>query len=320
MERDPPTNPFEALLGVRSADADGTPTTLAEWLSLDVARLREAVSAAHVSIVAPGDGTRRFVLLRSGGEPVNAKRYFDIAGAGLRDMLARLFDHGLETVLCPLLPPSAFSRGEAYITQGLQACHALLASEALASLYTACGVRARLYGGFRDAGLAEPVLQLLESLEHRLIKMTPTGNRLLLFGMSPVSAVDELIALSKRADAGLDRAAIRQLSFPNGPEKADLAISYDQLRVSEVLPPLLDQGTDVYHLTYLPFELTDHDIRVILYDHLIVRPAARHDQTNYSEEDLEMLRWSRENRDRVEGLGSATLRQMRNERIQAEDP
>ncbi|MGB2757526.1 MAG: hypothetical protein WBD02_07675, partial [Acidimicrobiia bacterium] len=147
----------------------------------------------------------------------------------------------------------------------------------------------------------------------QLIRMTPAGERLLLFGMSPVSAVDELIALSKRADAGLDRAAIRQMSFPDGPEKADLAISYDQLRVSEVLPPLLDQGTDVYHLTYLPFELTDHDIRVILYDHLIVRPAARHDQTNYSEEDLEMLRWSREHRDRVEGLGSATLRQLRDE-------
>ena len=271
------------------------------------------MSSARVSIVAPGDGTRRFVLLRSGGEPVNAKRYFDIAGAGLRDMLARLFDHGLETVLCPLLPPSAFSRGEAYITQGLRACHALLAGEALAELYAGCGLRARLYGGFRDAGLAQPVLELLESLEQRLIEMTPAGDRLLLFGMSPVSAVDELIALSKRADAHLDRAAIRRLSFPDGPERADLAISYDQLRVSEVLPPLLDQGTDVYHLTYLPFELTDHDIRVILYDHLIVRPAARHDQTNYSEEDLAMLRWSRENRDRVEGLGSATLRQLRNQ-------
>ena len=127
MEPDAPKNPFETLLGLRSSDSDHIPPTLAEWLSLDVARLREAVSSARVSIVAPGDGTRRFVLLRSGGEPVNAKRYFDIAGAGLRDMLARLFDHGLETVLCPLLPPSAFSRGEAYITQGLRACHALLA-------------------------------------------------------------------------------------------------------------------------------------------------------------------------------------------------
>ena len=313
MERDATKNPFETLLGLRSSDSERSPPTLAEWLSLDVARMREAVSAAHVSIVAPGDGTRRFVLLRSGGEPVNAKRYFDIAGAGLRDMLARLFDHGLETVLCPLLPPSAFSRGEAYITQGLQACHALLASEALKDLYTANGIKARLYGGFRNAGLSAPVLQLLESLETRLIQMTPDGNRLLLFGMSPASSVDELIALSKRADVHLDRAAIRRLSFPDGPEKVDLAISYDQLRVSEVLPPLLDHGTDVYHLTYLPFELTDHDIRVILYDHLIVRPAARHDQTNYSEEDLEMLRWSREHRDRVEGLGSATLRQLRDE-------
>ena len=311
MERDAPQNPFETLLGLRSSESEHALPTLAEWLSLDVARLREAVSTAHVSIVAPGDGTRRFVLLRSGGEPVNAKRYFDIAGAGLRDMLARLFDHGLETVLCPLLPPSAFSRGEAYITQGLRACHALLASEALAELYAGCGVRARLYGGFRNAGLAAPVLDLLEALDKRLVEMTPAGDRLLLFGMSPVSAVDELIALSKSADAHLDRAAIRRLSFPDGPDKADLAISYDQLRVSEVLPPLLDQGTDVYHLTYLPFELTDHDIRVILYDHLIVRPAARHDQTNYSEEDLEMLRWSREHRDRVEGLGSATLRQLR---------
>ncbi len=313
MEPHAPKNPFESLLGLRSSEPGQTPPTLAEWLSLDVARLREAVSAAHVSVVAPGDGTRRFVLLRSGGEPVNAKRYIDIAGAGLHDMLARLFEHGLETVLCPLLPPSAFSRGEAYITHGLRACHALLASEALAELYAGCGVRARLYGGFRDAGLADPVLHLIESLDERLVEMTPTGDRLLLFGMSPVSAVDELIALSKRADARLDRVAIRGLSFPHGPEKADLAISYDQLRVSEVLPPLLDQGTDVYHLTYLPFELTDHDIRVILYDHLIVRPASRHDQTNYSKEDLEMLRWSREHRNRVEGLGSATLQQLRTE-------
>jgi hypothetical protein len=311
MDREALKDPFENLLGLRSTDPGNAPPTLSQWLSLDVARLRKVVSAARVSIIAPGDGTRRFVLLRSGGEPVNAKRYFDIAGAGLRDMLARLFDHGLETVLCPLLPPSAFSRGEAYITQGLRACHALLAGEALAALYAGCGVRARLYGGFRDAGLAGPVLELIESLEQRLIEMTPAGDRLLLFGMSPVLAVDELIALSKRADAHLDRAAIRRLSFPDGPEKADLAISYDQLRVSEVLPPLLDHGTDVYHLTYLPFELTDHDIRVILYDHLIVRPAARHDQTNYSEDDLEMLRWSREHRERVEGLGSATLRQLR---------
>ncbi len=311
MERDAPKNPFETLLGMRTADSDQTPLTLAEWLSLDVARLREVVSSARVSIVAPGDGTRRFVLMRSGGEQVTAKRYFDIAGAGLRDMLARLFDHGLHTVLCPLLPPSAFSRGEAYITQGLRACHALLSSQALAEVYSGSGVRARLYGGFRDADLTEPVLQLLESLEQQLIEMTPAGDRLLLFGMSPVSAVDELIALSKRADARLVRTAIRALSFPHGPEKADLAISYDQLRVSEVLPPLLDQGTDVYHLTYLPFELTDNDIRVILYDHLIIRPSARHDQTNYNEDDLEMLRWSREHRDRVEGLGSATLRQLR---------
>jgi hypothetical protein len=311
MDRVAPKDPFENLLGLRSPDSGAVPPTLAQWLALDVARFREVVSAARVSIIAPGDGTRRFVLLRSGGEPVNAKRYFDIAGAGLRDMLARLFGHGLDTVLCPLLPPSAFSRGPAYITQGLQACHALLGGEALSELYARCGIRARLYGGFREAGLAEPVLQLLESLERRLVEMTPTGDRLLLFGMSPVSAIDELIALSRSAGPHLDRAAIRRLSFPDGPDKADLAISYDQLRVSEVLPPLLDHGTDVYHLTYLPFELTDHDIRVILYDHLIVRPAARHDQTNYSEDDLEMLRWSREHRERVEGLGSATLRQLR---------
>ena len=305
-------NTLTSLLQYREPGTRPLAPDLTEWLRLDISEIRKKVEAAELSMVMSADGTRRYVLLRSGGFEVDAKRYLEIAGLGLHNMLSRLFAHGMSCVISPFMPATAFERGDKYSVQGLQACHHLLFTDDFADLYRKYDMKVRLFGAFRNSLQSTRVRDLLESLDQRLTDLTPVGSRLLLCGFLPVSTTDELLAqIPFFQTAGNLRAAVCQACFPHGPEKVDIAVTYDHLRVTDVLPAILDRGTSVYHFNDLPFELTDHHLRLILYDHLVQRPSSRHDLDEYSKVDLEELRWSQKHRETLEGLSNGTLRQIR---------
>ncbi|MBX7215284.1 MAG: hypothetical protein K1X39_14850 [Thermoflexales bacterium] len=301
---------FDPLLRLRGEGMSSRAPELAEWLALEDARLAELVRARALSIALPGDGTRRYALLRSAGETLTPQRYLALAEQGLSNMLGRVFACGVHTVLCPLLPPSAFARGEAYALRGLQASVASLTGAALRDHYAAWGVRARLYG-HRDVPASPAVREALHRLEDALIACTPAGERLLLFGFSPLPDLDASLAAAARLGPDSARAAVRRALFPEGPTRVDLAVTYGQLRVNAILPALLDEGADVYHLPGLPFDLAARDLRLMLYDHLFTRPSARRDVDAYDGQSLDLIRWASARADSVEGLDAGTLRQLR---------
>jgi hypothetical protein len=83
-----------------------------------------------------------------------------------------------------------------------------------------------------------------------------------------------------------------------------LFINTGWFRVGGTLPPVLDQGTDLYNLSILAFDLTEHDLRRILYDHLFLRNAAPEDNIPYTPDDLqELADYYAHNSQYVIGLG-----------------
>ncbi len=301
------------LLKVKSAIEPPPEKTLADWLSIETAKIVEQVSARNIAIVIPADGTRRFVLRQTGERPISVSDYLTIATSALENLVERVFSLGITCLITPVLPATAFDRGPAYVTQALQACHQMLFSERFTNLFRSLGIRVRLFGGYKLAGLDPFHLQLIASLEKRLSDETPTGACLWLLGFCPISYTHELILRVRGARETNNENQLlhfAQLCFPNGPNKADIALTYDQLRVTEILPSILDSGTDIYHLTGLPFDLSEVQLRLILYDHLYHRHQTDRSLDVYTTADLEGMQWSRKNRNSLEGLSNEALRQL----------
>ncbi|HRA01408.1 MAG TPA: hypothetical protein PLJ62_14475, partial [Thermoflexales bacterium] len=83
-----------------------------------------------------------------------------------------------------------------------------------------------------------------------------------------------------------------------------LVINTDLMRAGYIVPPVLDKGTHYYHLGYIPYDLSEQNLRQILYDYLFVRHPEPQEGANYSENELARIQEAiAENKNRVVGLG-----------------
>jgi len=137
------------------------------------------------------------------------------------------------------------------------------------------------------------------------------SKNLLLWGYCAGDGLDEVIARSVLLAHTLERlpteAEVRQACFPYGPVTLDVLISGGWLRVANAdFPPVLNAGqTDLYSLSYLMQDLSEHSLRKILYDRIFRRyVTSPTDNIVYELEDLEELReFYDQHQDRILGLG-----------------
>jgi len=287
--------------------------TLETWLGWPREQVAECVREAHLSIKIALDGTTRHYLLADAeavGRPIDFEAYARHGARITLQLLDRLFSCGLETVLVLNVWPADIVRRAEHLQKVVgYSRQFVLGTEAIES-YARWQVRARLYGNFDISPVLAGVRPQLTALDLELAKCT-SGQRLLLWGYSGGNALDEIIMRSVQLSASLGRPPseneVRRACFPHGPETLDLYIGSGWLRIGNAdLPPALNGGrTDVYSLSVLPFDLSEHQLRTILYDRLFRRAVlAATDEAGYEDLSLAALRsFYEQHKQTVLGIG-----------------
>ena len=185
-------------------------------------------------------------------------------------------------------------RSEGYSQQSVAMSQQFLCNSPFVEFYQQWQAQARLYGDYAFAPQATPVRNTLTQLNSALESLTPTGERLVLFGYNAGTFMDEIIHHTLTLQVQLERvptqAEVRVACFPVGPEKINLLVGASWLRVGLILPPVLDAGaTDIYNLNHLTLDLLESNLRHILYDHLFRRWVGPEDDVECTSADLSEL-------------------------------
>jgi len=274
--------------------------TLETWLTLPRQELAAVVQKHHLAVKVAVDGSTRHYLLRhpsAEGKIQDVENYFQDGLVSWMRLVDLLFSCGIHTLVMLAMWPPDLERREDHLRRIVGASHRLLLSELALSTFRRWGVRARLFGNYDISPVLAGVREELFGLARELEAATPSGDGLALWGFSAGTGLDEVIArsveLSKRLGRVPTTDEVRVACFPNGPEHVDIFIGGGWLRVGNIdLPVVLNAGTtDIYSLSHLPLDLTEHEVRLILYDHLFLRHmSSPTDDLKYTPEVLEPLR------------------------------
>jgi hypothetical protein len=274
---------------------------LASWMALSREELAAQVAPYRLAGLVSLDGTRRWTYLHDAESRTDWKHYVAVLATATLALIERCFAVGLETVIIPALYPPNFERGEEWLraSLGIYGLGRLVDEEHQES-YRRWDVRARIGGTWRAA---EPwAVSALGALNQQLTVLTPTGGRLLIWECDAGDLFEATLQVA--AKVGPNREAVRAYFHPDGPEQVHFWVTGGRPRIFNFVPPALLQHTDIYVVTNLPLDLSEAQLRAILYDHLFQRRVAPEDNMAYSDELLSAYRdWYLERPGRIVGLG-----------------
>lgn len=284
------------------------------WLNLPREELASIVAGSHLSVKLALDGTTRHYLLKrpnERGEVTDFSDYARISMDALTRAIDLLFSCGVETMMVLNVWPPDVDRREEHLRRTTGGSRNFMLAPAALDFYRRWDARVRLYGNYDISPVFSPVVQDLLAIERELEDLTPTGVRLLLWGYYGGRGTDEVIARSVLLHEKLGRLPtedeLREACFPFGPKQLDIFIGSGWLRFGNVdAPPVLNVGqTDFYSLLHLPLDLTESEVRRILYDRLFSRSIMSFTTVvKYTPQVLEPLRlYFAEHSECVLGLG-----------------
>ena len=254
--------------------------TLPEWLALPCAEMATIVRRSSLTMKIAVDGSTRHYLLNNSlesGADLDTEAYFQHGLLSLLRLIEKVFSCGIESlVLLSVWPPDLIRRDD-HMQRVVEGSVRLLLSENALRTFTTLGLQVGLYGNYDVAAAFDGVRPALIELRERLALATGQQTCKLWWGYSAGSGLEEVIARSVQFYQETGRLPteeeLRQACFPLGPASVDIFIGTGWLRIGNIdLPPVLNQGqTDVYSLCHLPLDLTENELRRILYDHLFVR-------------------------------------------------
>lgn len=272
---------------------------LQTWLALPTSEIAAQVSPHHLSLSLGLDGTRRHYLLH---HPTESGNVSDLMDYGLFAMNAfarvcnMLFSLGLETVLLlNLWAPDIERREPSFLQFTIEMSEKLATSPQFQEMYQRWQIKARLYGDYDVSPKAAPIREGLYALDERLTALTPEGERRMLFGFYVGSVAEEMIERTLRLREQLGRPPtgdeLKHMCFPHGPDQLDIFIGSGWLRSFNLhIPPVLNNGVDVYSLAHLPLDLEEYTVRRILYDLLFLRRVTSlNDNISYTPPIIESL-------------------------------
>lgn len=297
----------------QSAETKPIPT-LEAWLVLPMDEVAGWVSPGNLAIKLNMDGTTRNYLL---SHPTASGRVEDYADYTHFCMVktARIFDMlygcGLQTVLAVNAWPPNMDRHPNYLQNILGASQKFLLAETFRALYQRWNLKVRLYGDYDVQPNMAQIREGLNALDAQLAEVTPSGDRLLLWGYHGETFMSEAILRTLALAQDLGRAPtheeLRQACFPHGPQEINIYLGSGWLRFGNTdLPPVLNNASaNIYSLSTLMYDVSEHSIRRILYDCVFRRhvTTAKSDLA-YTPDVLETLREFYEvHEDDVLGLG-----------------
>lgn len=238
--------------------------SLREWLRLDDQHLagivRQNISTAALFI----NGTRRWFMSQN----IDWADYPRITGDAQRRVSQLFYDHGLQTLIQPVLGYDLIDRGPEYLELAIEQGLARLAADRdFRDWYHKTQIRVSLYGNW-TAALTELGFGRVVNLLNELIAETGHYTRhKLLLGVFADEGLDTIVSLARTVDRGQELVA---RYYGQAVAPLDLIIGSGQPAIWDL--PLLDiNKASLYFLQSPTFCLDREMLRQILYDHLYER-------------------------------------------------
>ena len=256
------------------------PPHLAEWLSWPRERLAQWILDQKQPVVLgwPFNGTRRWYLLHKRENPT-AGDYVTTTIRRQAELHRLVFAHGISVIVAPHFGTELLQRGAAY-TRTVLGGLLTLGDEPINQEMFDAGVRIRFYGDFEevlDTPIYHPMLDACASLT----AATASGDGpLLLIGLFADAPYPKLAHLSvtfaEKHGRTPDRQDLIEAYYGIAVPDLSLYLGFCQPALFDI--PLLTTGQEDLYATLTPSaDLTERQLRELLYDHLVTRRIAEDD-------------------------------------------
>ena len=284
-----------------------------KFLNLPTEEVAELLRASGSKVVVfPINGTRRWFMLEYGhqnfDDPIAA--YMDIAMQRHIELYKLFFDHGIDTLITPVIGPEILATRDEYMQKiGGEGLARIVTHPAFLSFYKEYGVRVRFYGDYRKHLVNSPY-EHLSDLFDGISNTTGQNNRFRLFfgafadNLNATTVVSEFaVQYYKEHGKSPDRKSIVEMYYGEYVDKANIFIGFDRLAAFDY--PLINWGEEDLYFTFSPSLYLDKDqLRNILFDHIYTRRAPEREyETLTNEEYRSIQKYYRRNVDNIIGIG-----------------
>ena len=260
---------------------------LSEWLSWPVENVAQWIAALPRPVVMgwPFNGTRRWYLLHRRNNS-DAEDYLTTLIRRQAEQQRLIFAHGVSTILAPSFGTELLQRGSTYARHALGGL-VQLADDAVYQEMFADGLRIRFYGDYEEKLNMLGCRPMLKACAD-LVSATASGNGpLLLIGLfadAPYPSIARLsVEFAQQEGRPPNRQELIEAYYGCAVPDLTLYLGFAQPALFDI--PLLATGEEDLYATLTPSpDLTEKQLREILYDHLITRRSAEVDYEELPEE------------------------------------
>ncbi len=283
---------------------------LETFQSLPVEDVAELVRARGPKVcVFPVNGTRRWLMLEHPEQVRKAfvEAYLRIVGQRMIELFSMVFDHGIPTLLAPLLGPDLLDRPDEYLRLVAVGLSWFAVGEEFLDFYEAHDIRVRVYG---DAGRYLPGAdhaQLQDAFDQLARRTADHTSHRLFVGICAHDATERIAEIGadfvRQHGRPPSRAEVIQAYYGEYVEEVDLFIGFGRPAAFDM--PILATGREDLYFTVSPsLYLDSHTLRAILYDHMYSRRVDEGSYDALSSADWQALsEFYALNRSAVLGLG-----------------
>ena len=290
-----------------NADTTSPAPGLPEWVSWSREEVARWVSARPEPVVLgwPYNGTRRWYLVNSPADP-DPEDYLRTLVRRQGEHHRLIFEHGVSVLLAPSFGMETLKRGPEYTRYALGGLLEIANDEVYRALFES-GVRLRFYGDYASVLDAPEYRPMLEACD-QLVADTASGDGPLLFiGLfadDPYPAIARLsVEFAREHGRPPDRRELVEAYYGVPVPDLSLYLGFGQPEMFDV--PLVTTGLEHLYVTLNPSpDLTERQLREILYDHLVTRNAPPVDYEALSPEAVaELSRHTESTSGKTLGLG-----------------
>ncbi|MFT3892960.1 MAG: hypothetical protein QM730_15115 [Anaerolineales bacterium] len=260
--------------------------------------------------VFPVNGTRRWFILEHGEEIGDDffDAYMTTAIQNHIYLCGMLFQHGISTILAPVLGRELMRRGDEYAKRvGIDGLVRTSTDKNYRDFFANQNVKVRFYGDYRDVLTGTPFEYALKSM-YEVSEATKYNNaHRLYFGVFADEVTETVARLSVEHYLAYgtipDKQTLIRKYYGEEIPPVSLFIGFDKFSAFDM--PLVSTGNEdlYYSLSPSPY-MTERQLRAILYDHLYLRRVPEPEYTKLEPAELNWLReYYRHNKDYVLGVG-----------------
>jgi tuberculosinol/isotuberculosinol synthase len=283
---------------------------LNEFLAMPTSEVAQIVKDKGPKVcVFPINGTRRWFSLEhseSAGDDY-VQTYLELSGKRHIELYKLFFDHGITTLLTPIVGPDILNRGGFYQPLLERGLRWFAVNQDFLTFYDDYDVRVRIYGDAEACLSGSVDASVLQAYEGLTQQTTSHRGYRLFFGICAHDATEKVVEIGAHFHHEHGRLPSRreivEAYYGEYVEPVDIFIGFD--RPSAFDMPLIATGREDLYFTIAPSPyFSRNTLRLILYDHLVSRHVDDATYTTLSAENWQILAdfYSR-NRHHVLGLG-----------------